>query len=230
MLNTSIIEISRSALRNNVRFLKKHVGSKVVFSSVIKGNAYGHGIEEFVPLAESCGVRHFSVYGADEAFRVLKSRTQASQIMIMGAIDDEELPWAVENGVSFYVFDRQRLEVARAASGKIGKPARIHLELETGLNRMGLEESELPAVVEYIQTHGHHFSVEGVCTHYAGAESVGNYLRIQNQIQTFSRLSEYLLKLGLTPTVRHTACSAAALHFPETILDMVRFGIAQYGY
>ena len=74
MFETSRIELSRAALEGNLRFLKKQIGSKVVFSSVIKGNAYGHGIPLFIPMAEACGVRHFSVFSADEAVQASHQR------------------------------------------------------------------------------------------------------------------------------------------------------------
>jgi alanine racemase len=62
MFSTSYIEISRSAYKNNIRYLTSVVGKDVVFSSVIKGNAYGHGMEHIIPLAEEAGIRHFSVF------------------------------------------------------------------------------------------------------------------------------------------------------------------------
>jgi alanine racemase len=230
MLHTSHIELSRSALQNNIRFLRKIIGPKVIFSSVIKGNAYGHGIEQFVSLAESLGIRHFSLYGADEAHRALKSRTQKSRIMIMGAIDDDELAWAIENEISFYVFDHERLVSSQEAAQKVGKPARIHLEVETGLNRMGLREPDLDRAVEYIRQYSDFFVVEGLCTHFAGAESVNNYLRVQNQIRAYRQMSEKLEAADFKIQIRHTACSAAALTFPDTMHDMVRIGIAHYGF
>jgi alanine racemase len=230
MLSPSWIEISESALRHNLRFLRSWIGPAATFSSVVKGNAYGHGIETYVPLAEKCGVRHFSVFSADEAERVLASTTKDSEIMIMGAIDDDELEWAVEKGISFYVFDLGRLEAARRAAEKAGGPAKIHIELETGLNRTGLREAELARAVSTLMGDADRFIVEGLCTHYAGAESIGNHFRIMNQIQRFAELSARLEGEGIHARRRHTACSAAALNYPDTIMDMVRFGIAQYGF
>lgn len=230
MFSTSIIELSRSALRKNYRFLRKITGRNTLLSSVIKGNAYGHGIEIFVPLAESCGIRHFSVFSADEAIRVVKVRTQPSLIMIMGALDNIELEWTIENDISFYVFGLDRMEAALLAAKRVNKPAKIHIELETGLNRMGLSGESLDRTIELIKDNPKHFIVEGVCTHFAGAESISNYLRIQNQISRYRKQTNNLLSHGIIPKMKHTACSAAALNYPETIMDMVRFGIAQYGF
>jgi alanine racemase len=73
-------------------------------------------------------------------------------------------------------------------------------------------------------------SLEGLCTHYAGAESVSNFVRVKNQIASYHKFKDYFLEQGLTFKKFHTACSAATLIFPETIMDMVRIGIAGYGF
>jgi len=72
MTGTSVIEIDRSALIHNLNFIQDYLGRDVKVSSVIKANAYGHGIEEFVPIAEMAGINHFSVFSADEAQRACK--------------------------------------------------------------------------------------------------------------------------------------------------------------
>ncbi len=230
MFFTSCIELSQSALRRNLAFLQKQVGSGIRFSSVIKGNAYGHGIGTFLPMAENCGVRHFSVFSAEEALAALQSRTCNSDIMIMGAIDNGAIEWAVENDISFYVFELDRLNAAYRAALKLKKPARIHLELETGLNRFGLGMDELLKAVTIIKKDPGSFILEGVCSHLAGAESISNYLRIQRQLQIYHKAVEWLKTQQVTPAYRHIACSAAALTYPETRLDMIRIGIAQYGF
>jgi len=230
MMSPSIIELSKTALRKNLRFLRKQIGKEALFSSVIKGNAYGHGIEIFIPMAEICGVRHFSVFDASEALRAFNCRTCDSGIMIIGAIDNDELEWAIENDISFYIFNHDRLKAAENASKRIGKPARIHFELETGLNRMGLNENALEIAVKIIMNAEECFVIEGVSTHFAGAESVNNYLRIQNQIKRYNLMLQYLKGQHTEIGLRHVACSAAVFNYPETIMDMVRVGIAQYGF
>lgn len=226
----SWIELSGSALRSNLRFLRRLVGHRTEIASVVKGNAYGHGIEAFVPLAERCGVRRFAAFSASEAHRVAACRQRGSEIMIMGDLPDEAVPWAVEEGISFYIFDLPRLDRAIRAARRIGRPARLHLELETGLNRTGLAGRTLERVVERVVGAGDAVLVEGVCTHYAGAESIGNQVRIERQIADFKVKVEQLEARGIRPRTRHTACSAAALSYPETRMDLVRIGIAHYGF
>jgi alanine racemase len=227
---SSYIELSRKALEKNIRFLRKRIGESSVFSSVVKGNAYGHNIGDFVPLAVECGIRHFSVFSVEEASAAYSHLSNDCHLMIMGYIDTEDLEWAISKGVSFYVFDRGRLEAAAAAARALGSKAHVHLELETGLNRTGLDGQELERAVGIINRNQDSIVVEGLCTHYAGAESIANFWRIRNQIRRFNEAVSGLERQGFNIPRRHTACSAAALRYPETIMDMVRFGIAQYGY
>ncbi|MDP8221192.1 MAG: alanine racemase [Candidatus Stygibacter frigidus] len=230
MSQGSWIEINKTALGQNLRYLKKRLGSKAKFVSVIKGNAYGHGIEEFLPLAEGFGIDYFAVFDASEAERAVQVKKSATTIMVMGRIDKEELSWAIENGVEFFVFDLARLETAVSIAKAINKKARIHLEIETGLHRTGLEEKELEIIIDLINNNRDYLELIGICTHLAGAESIANYFRVQEQMANFDRIAQYLENRGLQPHFRHIACSAAALIYPQSILDMARIGIGQYGY
>ncbi len=234
MYETSHIELSRSALKKNIRFLKRQLPRDVIFSSVIKGNAYGHGIPFFLPMAEQCGIRHFSVFSADEALKAKTSSSLDSRVLIMGDVGPEAMGWAVENDVEFYVFEMDRLKKALREAKKLRKKARVHLELETGLNRTGFQPKKLARAIDFVGKNREFLQVEGICTHYAGAESLGNYWRIQNQIAAFEQgwhlLQAELAQAGASDAIRHTACSAAALTYPETVMDLVRFGIAQYGF
>jgi len=227
-MHGSYIEISQSAYRDNLTYLRSRFGD-VRISSVIKGNAYGHGISEIIPIAESCGINHFSVFSADEALASKEVIRNGSTVMIMGDVDGDALEWAVENGVSFYIFESERLELALKAARRTGMKAKIHLELETGMHRTGLAGKELAGSLEMIQNNTDLIELKGLCTHYAGAESVSNYLRVQNQIKSFNQKTSELKRKGVRPEIIHTACSAAALSYPETRMDMVRIGIAQYG-
>jgi alanine racemase len=230
MFYSSYLEISKSALQHNITFLKGQLRPGVRLSSVIKGNAYGHGIEEFGGIAQACGIDHFSVFSADEAYRLLQVLPKPATILIMGYIDDPELEWAIANDIEFYVFSNSRLESAAAAARKLQKPARIHLDLETGMNRIGLGGGELEKAADLILQQNGLLEVVGACTHFAGAESPENHERVTRQIVNFKASVENLKRKGIQPKQLHTACSAAVMAYPETHLDMVRVGIMQYGF
>ena len=230
MKATSKINLSRSALKQNLDFLRKVIGKEVIICSVIKGNAYGHGIEKFVPLAEECGIKHFAVFSADEAIRTLNASTYKPMIMIMGMIDNQELKWAIKNEIEYFVFELDRLEKSIEIAKKIGKKARVHIELETGMNRTGFPEKDQDRVIELIKLNRQHINFRGLCTHYAGAESIANYVRIIKQIKRYRKFYWKFVNESLEPDLRHTACSAASMIYPRTRMDMVRIGIMQYGY
>jgi len=227
---TSVIELDKTALKNNITFLKKYFGKKVRFSSVVKGNAYGHGIEQFIPMAEEAGVDHFSVFSVNEASRVLNVASKSSDIMIMGWIEQEDLKWVIENDIDFWIFDEERFDKALEISKKLKHKARIHLDVETGMNRTGLSEKAFDNVLDKLNSNMGNFQFEGLCTHYAGAESIANYVRVNKQIKRFNNAHKKCINMGLEPRYRHTACSAAALNYPRTRMDLVRIGIAQYGF
>lgn len=229
MTPSTYIEISKSALINNLKFIRSLIGDKVIFSSVVKGNAYGHGIETIVPLEEAAGVSHFSVFNAEEALRVKNSIKGKSTILIMGMLTDDQLEWAIRNGIEFFIFDFYRLKKAGWYAGKLKKPAVIHLEMETGMNRTGIPLSETGRFIR-IADEMEYVRIKGLCTHFAGAENIANYYRIKKQRATFRRAVKKMESLGTTALQRHAACSAAVIKYPDTLLDMVRIGILQYGY
>ncbi|MGF1584000.1 MAG: alanine racemase [Bacteroidales bacterium] len=228
MSGTSLIEISESAVTGNIRFLQKQFGDSVLISSVVKSNAYGHGIHCFVPIAEKAGIKHFSVFSVAEAKEVMKVKRSETVIMVMGWMDDQDLGWAVENQIEFFVSDIARMEKALEIAA--AKPAIIHVEIETGMNRTGMTVKELKKVCSIIYHNPGRFKLKGLCTHLAGAESIANHVRIQNQLALFLKYCRWMEQRGMVPEYKHVASSAAAIAYPETRFNMVRIGILQYGY
>lgn len=228
--HTSSIELSRTAFLLNVAFVRKLISSGTEISAVLKGNAYGHGLEQLTDLCLEAGLRHLSVFSAHEASRILKHTHKPVTIMIMGMIDERDLPWAIANEIEFFVFEIERLKAAAAAAREVGKKARIHLEVETGMNRTGFAEKDLIPVVDFLKQHTLELELVSLCTHFAGAEEVANDVRIRQQLQRYNALHQWFTMVGAPPLLRHTACSAATLNYPETRMDLVRIGIMFYGF
>jgi alanine racemase len=228
--HTSFIELSRSAFSSNVAFVRRLLGADTQLSAVLKGNGYGHGLEQMLELCLAEGITHISVFSAYEASRILQHVKQPVTIFIMGMIDAADLPWAISNNIEFVIFEPLRLQAAVDAAKQLGKKARVHLEVETGMNRTGLDEEELDQVMELLKAHRQELELMSLCTHFAGAEEMANYLRIRSQLQRYNALYDKFVAAGLPPRMRHTACSAACLNYPETRMDLVRIGIMLYGF
>lgn len=229
MHTNSVIELNPDSYQNNLLFLKKMYGKNVILSSVVKGNAYGHGIEEFVTMAHKSGVSHFSVFDVAEAQLVKKQLPKKVTILIMGFISDELMEWVIQNDIEFFVFDKKRLDSAIKISRKLNKKAIVHIEVETGMNRTGFVQNELNSLISLLKKEENHIEFKGLCTHFAGAESMSNYFRVKQQIERFEKTYAYFCVKNLVPKIKHSACSAASIMFPETRMDMVRIGIMQYG-
>lgn len=227
--HSSRIELSQAALKQNINFIRKKIGPDAILSSVVKADAFGHGISTFVPMAEKAGVKHFSVASSYEAWEVKKACRNQSTIMIMGILYDDDLEWVINNNIEFFVFDLPRLKKSKEVAKQLGKKAIVHLEVETGGNRTGLDHTELDEAVLYLKENRKILQFKGFCTHFAGIENLSNQFRTQEQLKNFEEYYNQTIDRGITPELRHTACSAAALAFPETVMDMVRIGTAQYG-
>jgi alanine racemase len=228
--HSSRIELSRAAFRNNLSFLRERIGPHPTLSLVVKANAYGHGITPIVRLAQSSGLHHFSVASSLEASIVHAAMSQDGTIMIMGILYDEDLPWVVENDIEFFVYDLERLQHAANVGREVGKQARIHLEIETGGNRTGLPLTDLSEALRIFQRNRRSLQWSGLCTHLAGAESLANEFRINKQLARFEEVAARLRKRQNGPGMYHVASSAAALSKPDTALDLVRVGVAAYGF
>lgn len=229
--NTSYIELSKEALQFNVNFLKSEMGENVLISSVVKGNAYGHGIESYIPLAQECGLNHFCVYSAFEAKRVQKSLIENATILIMGYMSEKHIVWAIENNIEFFVSDLVCLKTAINYAKELKSKCLIHLELETGMHRTGIEEECIKEkVLPLLLKEKEYYELKGICTHFAGAEDITNYFRLRKQKESFIRIRNLIHDYGLREKYTHTSCSAAALRFKEMRYNMVRIGILQYGF
>lgn len=224
------IEISKSAIEHNISFVRQLIGEDVRFGSVVKGNAYGHGIETYCKLAFDAGVEQFCTYTAQEAYKVWEVTGGKADILIMGFIDSIDLEWVIENQLEFYVFEHGRVKDAIQVAKRINKKALVHIEIETGMNRTGFPVKELESLLSLLDANQSYIEARGLCTHFAGAESIINYERIKKQQLKFNKVVEFLKKEKRLPELIHSACSAALIAFPKSKYNMVRIGILQYGF
>lgn len=230
MFETSTIELSKKAFKNNLNFIRKNIPPSVRFCSVVKGNAYGHGISEYVQMAMNCGVDYFAVHAAEEAYQLISDLAIKPDLFIMGAADTAALEWAIQENIGLAVFDFQRLEQISLIARKLNKVARIHLELETGMQRTGFRTQQIQTLCDWIHQHKDHVMFYGLFTHFAGAESQANHFRISAQIVQFNQSAALFEANQLKPVYVHSACSAAIFNYPDAPGNMVRAGIIQYGF
>jgi len=222
------IVVSLDALRKNAATLRDLVGAgRAAF--VVKSNAYGHGLVETALAVEPFATR-LCVYSAGEGL-ALRDGGITGKILVLGPVPPASLGDALAHELEIALWDVKHFarDVARAARRR-RRIARVHVKLNSGLNRLGLEPHELAdAMEEYLQFS--EFEVAGIFSHLASAEELDSPSTMQ-QLDTFVRalagVQPLLEARGIAP-IRHIAASAAAMLWPQTRLDMARFGIALYG-
>jgi len=219
------IEVSRSALRHNAAELRRAVGRRVRLMAVVKSNAYGHGTTEVVRAVGS-QADWFGVDSLPEAEAVRRAGSK-KPVLILGYTRHDQLRETVRRGFSLTVYNRPTIErLARLAAKS--RPAKLHLKIETGTSRQGILTQDIGRMAGIIRK-SRHLVLEGVSTHYANIEDTADPTYALGQLRRFKEALSALAAHGLEPRLKHTACSAAALLYPESRFDLVRTGISLYG-
>lgn len=230
MSQTSEIYLLKDSALQNIQYVKSHISPFTEICSVVKGNAYGHGADIFVPIMIEGGIHSFAVYSTDEARAIHHLLPDYCRLMVMGDVSEEGLIWCIEHEIEFYVFSIYRLNIAVVGAKAIGKKAKIHIEIETGMHRTGFDEFEFDALEIHLKNDANYLDIIGICTHFAGAELNENRDRIENQISRFNSAVAHFESKGINAEIRHACCSAAMMKLPDMHLDLVRVGILLYGF
>lgn len=222
--NSNWLEIDRGAIVENARHLLKLTGVRLM--AVVKANGYGHGITEVVRVAVSAGATYCGVARVEEAFELRRAGVEAP-IHVLGYTPDEKLADAIGRNVTLTIFHPEQVENLLAAANAAGRPALVHVKVDTGMSRLGAQ----PAIAYQLLgrlTEAPAIEVEGIFTHFARADETDDPTTALQERRFLDLLAE-IEAADLRPPLVHAANSAAALTRPSTHLDMVRIGIALYG-
>ena len=221
------IEIDAKAYRHNLRAFRRILGAGVKLMAVVKANGYGHGAAEIAALAVAEGVDYLGLHALAE-LEVIRPLAGDTPICLLGP----SYPWEaeaiaaarVEPTVASLAVAR---ELARAGEAS-GHTIPVHVKVETGTHRQGIDPAEIPAWAAFLaQTRGIRF--QGLHTHFANIEDTTDHTFAHRQIARLREAREAFAALGMQPQLLHSACSAAAIVMTETHGDLVRLGIASYG-
>jgi len=226
LLNPTIAEIDLDCLAFNLSQIKKILFPSKKLLTVVKANAYGHGYVEVAKRALKEGADMLGVVSLKEA-QVLRKAGIREQILVLGSVFEEEIPEAVGLGITPVIFSLPILAKLNSEAKKQNKKVNFHLEIETGMGRLGIKTQEIEPFLKEIGRSGN-LILEGVMTHFAQAE-VEDKSYTLCQIEIFKKAVE-IIKNSHKEILVHCANSAALLEFPEVYYDLVRVGIMMYGY
>ncbi len=225
-LDGPVATVDLQALEHNLGRVRRRLNGGTRVLAAVKADGYGHGAVPVARRLARCGVGWFGVATPEEAL-ALRAGGVTGDILLFGPVyRADTLRRLADEGVSVTLADEAGLEAALAA--RTARPLRLHLKVDTGMGRLGLPWPEAAALARRVER-APGIELEAVWTHLARSDEADRAPTLA-QIERFERLLADLRADGITPPLRHAANSAGVFGFPEAHYDLVRPGIALYGY
>jgi alanine racemase len=223
-------EVSLTAIQHNFSTIKAYVTPEATVCAVVKADAYGHGAEECARAMQAEGAKWFGVTSTDEGIALRKAGVNGRILLLNGFWRGEEEA-VLEHNLTPAIWEWNHIELLENAAEKMDKAGQsipVHLKVETGMGRLGVDMQELPQVLQAL-TETNFVMLEGFFSHLASAE-VTDAPDVEAQLERFDRAVEMVLARGLPPMYYHIANSAAIVTRQRAWKNMVRQGISLYGY
>ncbi len=214
------LEINSAHIIDNLNLFAKIAGKQQVIP-VLKANAYGHGIKEVARILNSTSVPFLAVDGYFEAAEIAGSTKH--KILVMGVIKKSNTHLLDTKKCSFAVQDTETLQ----ALSKLNRPVNVHMELNTGMNRLGLNKNEIDDYLDCLQKHPK-LNLEGIMSHLADADNPDTSFTLAQQ-QKFDDLVAYIKSKGCKPEFIHLSQTAGSTKTASKHTNTIRLGIGLYG-
>lgn len=220
----SYIGIAKGALEHNCAALRSVVGKHQQIIAVVKANAYGHGLNQVVPILEP-HVDGFQVDDSEE-LRAIRTLTR-KRVLVLGYVQPAEVAEAVALGAELAIYDTERL----APLAALNQPVTLHLKIDALLGRQGLLPETIPPFLEELRRYPT-LRLAGVYSHFANLEDSESSEHADAQQRALHAAAELVRKAGFPHIVTHMSSSAGILSFEgsESPHCLVRPGIALYGF
>lgn len=224
-MRSTSITVSGRALTHNARLIRSYLPENVRLMAVVKADAYGHGLVYAARAFIDGGACMLAVAIVEEA-AALREAGITRPILILGGAEESSIDEAVRIGASQAVFTPEMLRAMERAAVKYGKTARAHLKIDTGMSRIGVKgDKELERIIG-VWRECPHVEMEGIFTHFCAAETEPEFTDLQNE--RFKAAVCRARAAGFAP-IAHAAATGA-FEKPKYMHDMVRPGLAMYGF
>jgi len=224
-MRPTFVEVSLGRLAGNFRAIEMAVAPAAVMP-IVKANAYGHGLVEVARHLVAIGATSLGVGFLEEAV-TLREAGVAVPILVMGGIFGDQIPVFLRHELTLTASSIDKLRQIDETARDMGVTAKVHLKIDTGMERIGVHYYNAAGLLERA-SECRHTLVEGVYSHFANADAA-DLGSARLQLSRFLDVLQWYDKQGVTPPIRHIANSGAILQLPESCLDLVRPGILLYG-
>ncbi|MGA9365663.1 MAG: alanine racemase [Bacteroidota bacterium] len=220
-------EIDIGAIQHNLRQVRSRVGSGVKIMSVVKANAYGHGILEVSAGLLDAGTDYLGVGILDEGV-FLREHGIEAPILVFAPLFPEQAATVLDYELEATICARETAEVVNALSSSRGRRAAVHVKVDTGMGRLGVDYRESVQFTKFIASLPN-LDIRGIYTHFATADERDKRFA-HTQLNRFLEVASTLSNGGIDIPLKHCANSAAVLELKDSYFDMVRPGVLLYGY
>lgn len=222
------LEISKSALLNNIREIRKNLPSKTKFIAVVKANAYGHGLLEVANIIKN-KVDYLAVFDFNDAV-FLRQNKITKPILVLGRLFPEQINLAIKNNIEGTITTFDILEKLQKV--KLSKKLKIHICVDTGLGRDGFVLDDLEKLVKILQNKNLQKNIEitGLYAHFASADDANFDSYTKKQIENLKKWQKTFAQNDSKPLIHHAASAASLRKTPFLdSFDAVRVGLSLYG-
>ena len=224
-MRPTYLEVNLSQLRKNIEAIRAQVAPAKVMP-MVKANAYGHGIDGVAPFIEPYA-DYLGVALVEEGIH-LRELGIRKPILVAGGTLQEQIPLFAEYDLTLTGSSLDLLETAEEASRTTETQIKVHLKIDTGMERVGVREYEAEAFILKASA-CKHILIEGIYTHFANSE-LADRTYSDMQIERFQEVLHLYEKHSLpVPRLRHACNSGGILNLPQAYFDMVRPGVLFYG-
>jgi len=230
------LEVNFDQMEKNLNTLRSVLPENCRIIAVVKANAYGHGYEPVSRKLYDLGVRNFAVACMDEAMQ-LRRAWIGGDIIVLGNTEAQDAQMAAENNITLAAVSPEHLNSLAEAAAGCPKPLKVHIALNTGMNRIGFDcktDEQLQAIADAYKKYNSNSPVKitGIFSHFSSADDTSEgadpYTKLQ--LERYNRVLAHLANQNIAPGLRHISNSGGIAKYPQARFDAVRCGALIYGY
>lgn len=215
------VEINISNLENNIREIRSNIPKETKLLGVVKADAYGHGAVMLAPTILASGIDMLGVASIDEGVDLRQAGIDCD-ILVLGAVPVWAVESAVKNDLSISIFSKDHIKACEQAFSRTGIKPKVHIKLDTGMNRIGVRTEEAVEFIKEVQA-ADFINLQGIFTHLAAAEEIE---KAQEQFKKWDKIINSINTKGL---LLHIQNSVGTICYDVKNSNMRRIGICLYG-
>jgi len=219
------VKIDLEAIKHNFNTLNELAGEASVMC-ILKANAYGHGLIRIATFLEKLGAPYFGVAYLEEGI-MLREAGVKTPILVMGGIIGDQIPLFIEYDLTITASSVDKLVLIEECASLLEKQARVHLKIDTGMERIGIHYYSAQSLIE-ASFKCEHTIIEGIFSHLANADEADDQYS-QLQVARFEKVLGLYPAVDKRPKFIHLSNSAGLIRLPSARYNMVRVGIMLYG-